>query len=294
MEKKVCFTSFVYGWYQDFIPVFILSVLKSYPQHFVRIFVHEELVEANKINLQLLKEKFPNSFDVIENVKEFDSCGIPHKAAYRFIMSRDYFPEFEYIYFSDIDFIIYNKFNDNFYETYLQHCGETGLPFSNSWNYDWGKYRMFGLHFVVKTPYFDIMDKWIKIMKGQNKFKRHVLYDVEKPTYDEEMLFYMLAHEFNLSSVINYGRKFPGVHLADFRTKEIYEPMLITRRDYETRIHPEHLERERIVKEKIDLTIKTDLFAKIFNNMSEKGRYTLGNYCEYAKHNLPALGLNKV
>ena len=293
MEKKVCFTSFVYGWYQDFIPIFILSVLKSYPQHFVRIFLYEELVEANKTSLQLLKEEFPNSFDVIENVKEFDTWGIPHKAAYRFIMSSDYFPEFEYIYFSDIDFIVYNQFNDNFYETYLEHCEKTGLPFSNSWNFDWGKYRMFGLHFVIKTPYFDIMDKWIKIMKGQNKFKSQAPYNAQDPSYDEEMLFYMLAHEFDLSSIINYGRRFPGVHLAQFRTKEIYEPMLIGRREYETRIHSEHLEREKIVREKIDLIIKTDLFTKIFYKLPEKGRYTLSNYCEYIRHNLPALDLNK-
>ena len=292
MEKKVCFTSFVYGWYQDFIPLFIFSVLKAYPQHFVKIFLYEELTESNRASLELIKD-FSSSFEVVENVKEFDAFKIPHKAAYRFLMTREYFPEFEYIYFSDIDFIVYNNFDDNFYELHLKYCEKSGFPFSNSWNYDWGRYRMYGLHFVIKTPYFDIMDKQIQIMKGQNKFKTQVSYNAADPTYDEEMLFYMISHEFDLTQIMNHGRNFPGVHLAEFKMKHVFEPMLAVRRDYETRIAPEHLKREMLIQAKIDLVIKTELFNKMFLNMSEKGRYTLSNYCQYIRYNLPALYLNK-
>lgn len=289
--EKVCFTSFVYGWYQDFIPLFIFSVLKAYPQHFVKIFLYEELTKDTKNSLELIKE-FSTSFEVVENVKEFDAFKIPHKAAYRFLMTREYFSEFEYIYFSDIDFIVYNCNDDNFYEIYLEHCEKTGLPFSNSWNYDFGRYRMYGVQFVVKTPYFDIMDKQIQIMKGQNKFKTQVVYNAADPSYDEEMLFYMMAHEFDLTRLLNYGRKFPGLHLAEFKMKHVFEPMLAIRRDYETRIHPEHAKREMLIQAKIDLVIKTDLFNKIFYNMSEKGQVTLSNYCQYIRYNLPALSLN--
>lgn len=215
--EKVCFTSFVYGWYQDFIPLFVYSTLLSYPQHFVRVFLYEKLSDGNKRSLNLIRNQISNSFEVKDCFTELDDFNLPHKAAYRFVMGRQYFPEFEYIYISDIDFIVLNEHNNNFYDPYVEHCNQTGLPFSNYWNYDWGKYRVTGLHFIIKTPYFNVMDKWINIMKGQNSFRTQCRHNELNPSYDEEMLYYMLVHEFDLRPLIYYGRKYPGIHLAYFR-----------------------------------------------------------------------------
>ena len=277
--EKVCFTSFVYGWYQDFIPIFVYSTLKSYPQHFVRIFLYEALTDGNRRSLELIRNQVSDQFEIIESFTELDDFNLPHKAAYRFVMGREYFPEFEYIYIGDVDFIIQEK--QDFFESHLNNCEKTGLPFSNSWNYDWGKFRACGLHFIIKTPYFDAMDKWIKIMKGQNKFKSQCKCDENAPTYDEEMLYYMLVHEFDLRSITNFGRIFPGVHLAFYRPENVYKSVFSKKNHIEKKEPPLIYERYEQNLRSTDFIIKTDLFSEIHKNMSEKGKTCLDCYLDF-------------
>ena len=281
--NTVCFTSVVYGWYQDYIPLFVYSVLKSYPQHFVRIFLYENLSDGNKASLELIKAQGFTSFEIIESFTELDVFGIPHKAAYRFIMGREYFPEFNYIYFGDIDFIVLNEDKNNFYEPYLEHCQKTGLPFSNSWNYDWGRFRACGLHFVIKNDYFNAMDKWIAIMKGQNSFKSQCPYNDKAPTYDEEMLYYMLVHEFDLRCLLNYGRKFPGIHMADFRPANNHK-MIFCKNNYaqnKDTMPVAIAERYLVRLRRADSIVKTDLFNQIHGNMSSTGKSCIDSYLHY-------------
>lgn len=211
---KMCFTTFVWGAYQDYIPAYIYSILESFPQHYVKIFLHETLTEKTKNCLSLIKS---NNFEVIENFDELDVCDLPHKAAIRFLLPEHYFKDFDYIYFGDVDFIIYNQFEDNFYDQYIAHCQTTKLPFSNEYNYDYGKYRMTGLHFVIKDQYFEKMNNEIESMKLENEFKKQCVHTPLWPSYDEEMLFYMCNRVFDLRPLINYRRPFHGLHFGTFR-----------------------------------------------------------------------------
>ena len=136
---KVCFTTYVFGWYQDYIPTYIYSILTAFPQHYVKIFLKERLSPENRQALELVK-KTSDSFEVIEEFTDLDDCQIPHLPSIRFLLTREYFEDFDYVYFGDVDFIIYNEHDDNFSNIYLNHCEQTGLPFSNEVNYDWGKY----------------------------------------------------------------------------------------------------------------------------------------------------------
>ena len=207
----------VYGWYQDYIPTYIYSILTAFPQHYVKVFLKESLNNANRSCLDLMPNK---NFEVVENFNDFDKCEILHAAAERFLLTREYFDGFDYIYMGDVDFIIYDQFNEpNFYDRYVKHAESVGLPFSNEWNYDWGgKFRMTGLHFMIKDPYFDVMDSFIEDMKKpKNEFKRECIYTPLWPSYDEEMLFYMAMRAFNLQPLTGYRRPFHGMHWGTFR-----------------------------------------------------------------------------
>ncbi len=159
---KCCFTTYVFGWYQDFIPIYIHSILQAFPQHYVKIFLHESLTYCNKKALELIAS---NNYEIVEDCQKRNETGILSLPALRLVMPKEEFQEFDYIYFGDVDFIIYNCFDDNFYEHYTKHCNETKLPFSNEWNYDYSRYRATGLHFVIKEPYYKVMDDKIKMAR---------------------------------------------------------------------------------------------------------------------------------
>jgi hypothetical protein len=217
--KRCCFTTVVYGWYKDFIPIYIYSILKSFPQHYVKIFLKDKLDDHNTQTLRLVKDR-NDQFEIVENFTELDWCQIPHLAALRFLLTREYFQGFEYVYFGDVDFLIYNIFKDNFVDTYIRHCDETGLPFSNGWNYKDGKHRVAGTHFVVKDLYFDAMDKIIEEVRqpdGRFRLECECECDDTEPTYDEEMLFYMTSEVFDLRSIKNYYSPRHGVHFGTYR-----------------------------------------------------------------------------
>lgn len=222
--KKLCFTTYVYGTYQDYIPIYIFALQKAFPQHFVKIFVQDVLRKNNRKALKLLE----GNFEVIDNFREFNKCKIPHLAANRFLLTREYFEEFDYIYFGDVDFINYNEHDDQFYDTYVAHCNATGLPFSNEWNYDWGRYRMTGLHFVIKDPYFDAMDPFIYEMRDPegNFFRKQCRHSSKYPSYDEEMLYYMACQAFDLRPLNNYRRPFHGLHFGTFRILSPEDPFV--------------------------------------------------------------------
>jgi len=214
--KKLCFSTYVYGWYQDFIPIYIYSILYHWPHHFVKIFLHEQLTDYNKEALEIIRKEVGSNFEIIENYQDRDVTEIPCLAALRFVMLEEDFEEFDYVYFGDVDFIIYNCFNDNFYDTYVEHCGKTKLPFSNEWNYDYEKYRATGLHFIIKEPYYDVLrDDIITMRKPNGNYFRN-----QTPNcymYDEQLLYYLLCFKFDLRPLIGHLRPLHGLHFGTFR-----------------------------------------------------------------------------
>ncbi len=281
--NKLCFTTYVFGWYQDFIPTYIYSILHAFPQHYVKIFVKESLNQSNKNGLELVRSYGYTSFEVIDNFKDLDWCGIPHLPSLRFLLTREYFDGFDYVYFGDVDFIIYNEHNDCFYETYLEHIKETNLPFSNEWNYDWGKYRMTGLHFVIKQPYFDVMDPWIEEMKipNGNFFRQQCRHCPKYPSYDEEMLFYMTAQAFDIRPLIGYRRPFHGLHFGTFRILSINDSFA---KNFAHKSDGRNNLPQWIKNPKINKILKSDLFERLYDQMGveskkivDKVKFTLFN-----------------
>lgn len=281
--SRLCFTTYVYGWYQDFIPIYIYSILHAFPQHFVKIFLKESLTENNQRALDMVRSEVSSSFEVVEEFTDLDWCQIPHLPSLRFLLTREYFDGFTYVYFGDVDFVVYNEHDDQFFDMYVSHCQETGLPFSNEWNYDWGKYRMTGLHFIIKNDYFDAMDPWIEEMKRPdgNFFRQQCRHNAKHPSYDEEMLYYMAIQCFDLRSLNGYRRPFHGLHFGTFRILSIND-------SFATNLVHESDGRNYLPQwkaqdaPKINAILKSGLFQRLYallgaeaKEVMDKARFTL-------------------
>ena len=269
---KLCFTTFVFGWYQDFIPTYIFSILKAFPQHYVKIFLKESLSDSNRLALNLINS---DHFEVVENFSDLNWCEIPHLPALRFLLGREYFEGFDYVYFGDVDFIVYNEHDDQFFDTYIAHCEKTGLPFSNECNYDWGRYRMTGLHFIIKDRYFDAMDKWIEEMKKPdgNFFRQQCPHNAQYPSYDEEMLYYMATKAFDLRPLNDYRRPFHGVHFGTFRILTDSDSFAsdLTVSDGRNNL----LQWKTRDIGKIDAILRSDVFAKLYEEMCDDAKFVV-------------------
>jgi len=275
-----CFSTVVYGWYQDFIPIHIYSTLKAYPQHFVKIFLLDKLQDRNREALDAIRT-VSNRFEVVENFTDLDWCKIPHGAALRFLLTREYFEGFKYAYFGDVDMLLYNFFRDNFTDYYLWRCRETELPFSNSFNYDKGRYRLTGLHFIIKDPYFDAMDKVIEEMKIPRRadywgkgFRSQCKHNEKDPSYDEEMLFNMVSSVFDMRKLQGYERPYHGWHLGDYRTHYLKRTSAKERSMF---LHKMCYQRpsERWQYDEVTSLINDELFLKLREMMQGESRFVV-------------------
>lgn len=289
LNNTCCFSTVVYGWYQDFIPIHIYSILRSFPQHFVKIFLLDELKTSNKELLEIVRNNISDRFEIVENFTDLDWCEIPHKAALRFLLTRDYFQKFRYVYFGDIDMMTYNVFNDNFIDFYLKKCEQTELPFSNSFNYYNNRYRLTGLHFIIKDPYFDAMDEAIKNMMvprspdswdGWNKcFRSQCHHNEKNPSYDEELLFHMASSVFDMRKIQSYYRPDHGWHLGDYRYHYLSNPL---HKNYKLRARAKFLlnsclqkASERWLSDKIASMIDNKIFLELCNNMQGDSKFVV-------------------
>lgn len=215
LMQDLCFTTYVHGWYQDFIPTFIFSALHEFPQHFVKIFVHDKLSESNQIALDLVS-KFNPSFSVVEQYSGVDCTNIEHLPVIRYLLPQYEFEDFKYIYFGDVDFIIVNEHDDDFVSYYVNHCNHTKLPFSNAVTHDNNKHRMTGLHFVETTSYYNKMEPQISDVIHGNEFSKSIK---KSFSFDEEILYYMTNKVFDISPLEGYTRPHNGVHLGYSRLR---------------------------------------------------------------------------
>jgi hypothetical protein len=176
--------------YEDYVPLFLLSVLKNVPNSFVEILVvsSEKFRNKNKEAMAYLEEKFKDRFDISDlPAKDFaDSL--------RFVTDIKSKPEFVYI--TDID-IIYLR--GDVVKTHLAVMAWTGLPYSNT--YREGRKRMTGLHFTKYDAHYPVPDM-AKLLVGKLN--------------DEEILYQsLLARGYEISSQTE--RPVFGIHMSPNR-----------------------------------------------------------------------------
>lgn len=229
MKHRVCLTTFIAGEkYQDYIPMLIFSIKKSYPDYGVVIFVNKSLKEELKEVVSRLSAKFTDTY-VIENT--FDDCPTMNPItaqSLRWVVWTDLFSSYEYLYYIDAD-IFYIKEPLSLGEQHIAHMNFIGDPgISNIVrcrdslkgmltglyiNYSYGGwpcifdyfgnrfvYRMSGIHFVKTSSYFNLVNEEVR-----NHFKK-IIYEqriskVTKFADNEALLYNMIKYSgWNMSA----------------------------------------------------------------------------------------------
>jgi len=181
MEEKFCISVVVDGKYEKYIPYFILFIINSNPNAFIKIFFLEKL---STLTSQLIdKLNIKKNISVEENFfSDFPKSNQQLKSI-RWLIPRSHFNEFDYIYMGDVDMLICETVLD----IHKKHATKNQNFYSNSIRDN--QKRFTGLHFFEVSPYYDeiediITKKRKEIRLGKINFKNyrneHLLYDIIK------------------------------------------------------------------------------------------------------------------
>lgn len=238
--SRVCMTTFIHGKkYQTFIPLFIYSVKKAYPEYDIILFISGRLCKNIRKQLEMLKPL--GKFEVRENQLTELKISTPFEArTARWILPYEALKQFEYVYVVDID-IFYIKEPIPLHKQHLMHMKFLDLPFSNIIrNYkakafspkliyqrlrDTGPSHFFkflrsgilsakqlsGLHFVQVDPYYQLVQKSQKELAdviADKSYRKNALNN------DEALLYEMVSKAgFDMSKL---GTIKNSVEMLDF------------------------------------------------------------------------------
>ena len=218
----LCIAVFVYGTYTNYIPYYVYSILKCYPDYHVKIFIDKELSLHEKKCLTLIKNELSDNFSICENFfPDYDFLNdMPidggGKMILRWIFPETVFDEYDYIYIGDVDFLIIRE-DPGLLESHLNHCERIQLPFSNKirllpGSNDYSN-RLTGLHFIIKKPYYEKIGPIISsYLKNRNK----LIQSLSGLKYDDQFLYNLLKQDFNLNIFRSHAafRPHHGIHLG--------------------------------------------------------------------------------
>lgn len=215
--EKVCLTTYIYGdQYQEYIPLMLYSVARSYPEYSIYIFINGSLRNDIKNTIRLIDKEYKN-YEIIEHT--FDDCPKIrplHAKTLRWVLWDDRFLEYDYLYYIDSD-ILYVKEPISLHEQHMRHMEHIGSDcvsnisrktlLSNT-NYvqivrtlvyagpiATLKYfkapfsmRMSGIHFVKTATYFkhitpELLSKYKKDIYSNNVFKKTIYANDESVLY---------------------------------------------------------------------------------------------------------------
>jgi hypothetical protein len=222
---KNAFSVFVFGGYESFLPFYISSINQNYNNLDIVIFYHEKL-----------SFKIQNYIEVYDNVIIYDNFNFNNKIEWlqdlkikgggpktllRFLIKGDYFKKYRYVYFGDVDVLIFKE-SISLFDFHESQIKFSKVPFSNKVRLDEEgslTKRLTGLHFVEVRPYYEKIDPIINKIFSNKTFRNEVLSGVIR---DEELLFNLCEIAFNFDSKQISENKTPlhGLHLGLFRHKK--------------------------------------------------------------------------
>tara|TARA_B110000046_G_scaffold34755_1_gene37725 strand:+ start:7330 stop:8307 length:978 start_codon:yes stop_codon:yes gene_type:complete len=127
--NKFCFTAFVSGiGYQRYIPLFLYSIAKAYPEHDSIIYCQEALDPHVSVQLDLIKPIY--NFEIVEHYLSDVQVKGQRLKALRWIMIDERLEAYEYVYNVDID-IFYIKESPSLLDQHISHSELIGIPVSN-------------------------------------------------------------------------------------------------------------------------------------------------------------------
>lgn len=132
--KKLLVIVCVFGRYQDYIPLFVLSWLRAYPYADIRIYLQDTLNQDIKKQLESVGAL--GRANIIEDA--YSMVSFTEKAllypqiskCFRWLVYEPDFKEYEAIYIGDIDIIIVKE-KEPLFDQHMKHCAYCKLPYSN-------------------------------------------------------------------------------------------------------------------------------------------------------------------
>lgn len=235
-------TTYIYGdTYQDYIPLLVYSLQKSYPSYSIILFINGILRED--IDKVLHTNDLYNNLEIIENT--FSDCPEmnPLKAmTLRWVLWSEKFNNFDYIYIVDID-MLYFKEPITLIEQHVKHLNILSLPFSNikrpykipvldlmflarRFKYSGLKgvlksifkggqieYRASGLHFIKRKEYY------AKLTPEKRNFYKSIIYNGDMFKYiinpDNEAFLYWMLNDIGFNP-IKMGTQKSVLQMLDF------------------------------------------------------------------------------
>jgi hypothetical protein len=229
-HKDLCITTYVFGnKYQQFIPLYLYSIMRAYPEYEAIVFIDDKLDENVKRQINTLEAG--RTFRIVEGCQDrFGRLSGQPAASVRWILYDKQFEDYESIYIGDIDFFICQE-SLPLFEQHTTHCDVTGLFYSNALRYPVNHesrdlrsiaaritrdlsvanlraimfppkntYRLSGLHFVRTKEYFDavrhLLPKYKKLI--QSTSMRRVYLKHHRGGFNDECLLYDLVQEAGL------------------------------------------------------------------------------------------------
>lgn len=223
---KVGVVTYVHGWYQDYIPFFIYSIHKSYPEYTVRIFLRESLNDITRRNLMLLRDKC--DFQIQEHY--LDHLGRSDDAAKKPYYLRWLIPEYSFkgidcAFVCDVDLLMLHE-KQPMHEQRLEICDLNAVPFANYERDPHEEYppRITGWHFIKVGEYFKQAGAIIDRLRNQDiditSLQHKYCYPNglgEMQWGQESLLHFIIRESFGQ---VDLTRKFPthhGIHLGPIR-----------------------------------------------------------------------------
>ncbi|MFW6016887.1 MAG: hypothetical protein ACOCRK_10655, partial [bacterium] len=130
MKKKLCVATYVFGeLYQQYIPIYIYSLLKNYPEYTPIIFSELPLKVNIKKQLEIVREL--GDFTIYESYSYGYYKLMGQRAeALRWLLIHKNFYNYNAVYIGDID-IFFAREIPPIYDQHIKHCDVIGLPYSN-------------------------------------------------------------------------------------------------------------------------------------------------------------------
>lgn len=224
---KLCIAAYVFGDYSKYIPFYIYSVLKSYPEYYVKIFIEKDLSKSEKKCLDALRNEMSDHFSICKDrFRGYDFLNGTNirgggKKILRWLIPENEFDGFDYVYIGDVDFIIIRE-EPSLLESHLRHCEKTHLPFSNKIRLMPGSSvrtdRMTGLHFIIKKPYYGEIGQYISKYLQDNDC---LIKSLSGLNNNEQFLYHLLERGFELDRLLLFEdfRPHHGIHLGIARRR---------------------------------------------------------------------------
>lgn len=224
-----------------FIPLFVYTAKRAYPEYYVKVFVRGKLDDNVRAALGMLKDY--SDWEVLENMFTEFPNRVSICSTLRHLIPREYFDGFDYVYITDIDFLIFRHEPTlgEYFAKRIERCGQPYAAFRGSvtkplrkeiskvgWRGNFT--RIADGTLMLKTPeYFNKTDLMRRRYYKFVKKSKHDQYDFITPaSYREytEVMFYRILRQSGLQvphkkrhflDGKKYDVTFRDIHLGDMK-----------------------------------------------------------------------------